>query len=61
MLFSFSKLLQAITQPLFWLVLWWVVALLILSFTRRWRRTALAMMWSGKQRCTSGWEYGCMT
>jgi hypothetical protein len=46
---------------LFWLVLWWVVALLILSFTRRWRRTALAMMWSGKQRCTSGWEYGCMT
>jgi uncharacterized SAM-binding protein YcdF (DUF218 family) len=47
MLFIASKILQAITQPLFWLVLWWVLALLILSFTQRWRRTALAMMWSG--------------
>ena len=47
MLFIASKLLQAITQPLFWLVLWWVVALLILSLTQRWRRTALTMMWTG--------------
>lgn len=50
MLFIASKLLQAITQPLFWLVLWWVLALLILGFrgnSRGWRRSALGMLWFG--------------
>ena len=40
----FSKLLSAITQLLFWLALWWVVALLLLS---RWRRAAVCMLWLG--------------
>jgi uncharacterized SAM-binding protein YcdF (DUF218 family) len=47
MLFIASKLLQAITQPLFWLVLWWVLALWVLSCHPSRRRTALGMMWSG--------------
>ena len=50
MLFIASKLLQAITQPLFWLVLWWVLALAVLSFwgaSQRWRRIALGMLWTG--------------
>ena len=50
MLFIASKLLQAITQPLFWLVLWWVLALAVLSFwgsSQRWRRIALRMLWAG--------------
>ena len=50
MLFIASKLLQAITQPLFWLVLWWVLALAVLGFwgaSHRWRRIALRMLWAG--------------
>jgi uncharacterized SAM-binding protein YcdF (DUF218 family) len=50
MLFVASKLLQAITQPLFWLVLWWALALLMLGFrgsSHRWRRAALGMLWAG--------------
>lgn len=43
-LFLFSKLLSAITQPMFWLALWWALALLILI---RWRRPAVIMLWSG--------------
>lgn len=43
-MFVFSKLLSAITQPMFWLALWWGLALLALT---RWRRTAVCMMWSG--------------
>lgn len=43
-MFVFSKLLSAITQPMFWVALWWGLALLVL---RRWRRPALAMLWSG--------------
>lgn len=43
-MFLFSKLLSAITQPMFWLALWWVLALLILM---RWRRPALIMLWAG--------------
>jgi uncharacterized SAM-binding protein YcdF (DUF218 family) len=43
-MFIVAKLLSAITQPMFWLVLWWGAALLALS---RWRRTALVMLWSG--------------
>jgi uncharacterized SAM-binding protein YcdF (DUF218 family) len=42
--FVLSKLMSAITQPLFWLVLWWVLALLLL---RRWKRSAVAMLWGG--------------
>lgn len=43
-MFLVSKLLSAITQPLFWLALWWAMALLILM---RWRRLALIMLWGG--------------
>jgi uncharacterized SAM-binding protein YcdF (DUF218 family) len=43
-MFVFSKLMSAITQPVFWLALWWGVALLVLS---RWRRAAVGMLWLG--------------
>lgn len=52
-MFVFSKLMTAVTQPMFWLALWWGVALLMLI---RWRRlgrsgrlarAALAMLWVG--------------
>ena len=46
-MFVFSKLLSAITQPMFWLALWWALALLLLGLTDRWRRTALGMLWTG--------------
>lgn len=43
-MFVLSKLLSAVTQPMFWLALWWVAALLLLS---RKRRTATTMLWVG--------------
>jgi len=43
-MFLFSKLLSVITQPMYWLALWWALALLILV---RWRRQAVFMLWSG--------------
>ena len=43
-MFVLSKLLSAITQPVFWLALWWALALLMLA---RWRRPALVMLWGG--------------
>lgn len=43
-MFVVSKLLSAITQPMFWLAFWWVLALLMLV---RWRRLATAMLWGG--------------
>lgn len=43
-MFVFSKLLSAITQPLFWLALWWLLALLLLA---RKPRAARRMLWSG--------------
>ena len=46
-MFILSKLLSAITQPLFWLAVWWGVALLLLTFLATWRRAALRMLWSG--------------
>ncbi len=46
-MFVFSKLLSAITQPLFWLALWWALALLLLGLTDRCRRAALGMLWAG--------------
>lgn len=43
-MFVFSKLLTAVAQPLFWLVLWWALALLMPA---RSRRPAVFMLWSG--------------
>ena len=43
-MFVLSKLLSAVTQPMFWLGLWWLVALVLLA---RRRRTAVVMLWSG--------------
>jgi uncharacterized SAM-binding protein YcdF (DUF218 family) len=43
-MFVLSKLMSAITQPMFWLALWWALALLMLL---RWRRMAVGMLWSG--------------
>lgn len=43
-MFVLSKLLSAITQPLFWLALWWLLALLLLG---RKPRAAKRMLWSG--------------
>ena len=43
-MFVLSKLLSAITQPLFWLSLWWLLALALLS---RFRRLASCMLWVG--------------
>jgi uncharacterized SAM-binding protein YcdF (DUF218 family) len=43
-MFVLSKLMSAITQPMFWLALWWALALLMLQ---RWRRLAAAMLWCG--------------
>jgi uncharacterized SAM-binding protein YcdF (DUF218 family) len=45
-MFVLSKLLSAITQPLFWLSLWWLLALLLLSLPR-FRRLASSMLWGG--------------
>ena len=43
-MFVVSKLLSAITQPLFWLGLWWLLALLLLG---RWHRAGVRMLWAG--------------
>ncbi len=43
-MFVLSKLLSAITQPAFWLALWWGLALLLLP---RWQRVAVPMLWVG--------------
>ena len=43
-MFVLSKLLSAITQPMFWLALWWALSLLVLM---RWRRWAVFMLWAG--------------
>jgi len=43
-MFVLSKLMSAITQPVFWLAMWWVLALLLLN---RWRRGAVRMLWLG--------------
>jgi len=44
-MFVLSKLMSAITQPMFWLALWWAFALLMLLL--RWRKLAMVMLWSG--------------
>ena len=43
-MFVLSKLLSAVTQPLFWLSLWWLLALVMLP---RFRRLASSMLWGG--------------
>ena len=43
-MFVLSKLSSAITQPLFWLSLWWLLALILLP---RFRRLAASMLWGG--------------
>ena len=43
-MFVVSKLLSVITQPVFWLALWWLLALLLLS---RQPRLARRMLWAG--------------
>ena len=43
-MFILSKLMSAITQPVFWLSLWWGVSLLVLN---RRRRVAAGMLWAG--------------
>ena len=43
-MFIFSKLLSGITQPLFWLSLWSLLALVLLP---RFRRVASYMLWGG--------------
>ena len=43
-MFVLSKLLSAVTQPLFWLSLWWLLALVLLP---RFRRLASSMLWGG--------------
>ena len=43
-MFVLSKLLSAITQPLFWVALVWFFGLLTLPF---WRTLAVALLWSG--------------
>lgn len=44
MLFILSKIFSAVVQPLFWLSLWWIAALLLL---KRHRRLAVGMLWTG--------------
>lgn len=39
--------MSAITQPLFWLALWWCAALMLLSFSAAWQRVAKRMLWGG--------------
>jgi uncharacterized SAM-binding protein YcdF (DUF218 family) len=46
-MFVVSKLLSAITQPIFWLGLWWILSLLLLGLNSRWYRPALGMLWAG--------------
>ena len=43
-MFVLSKLLSAVTQPVFWLSLWWLLALVLLP---RFKRLASSMLWSG--------------
>lgn len=39
--------MTAITQPLFWLALWWGAALLMLGGSVPWRRVAVRLLWLG--------------
>ncbi len=48
-MFVLSKLMSAITQPMFWLACWWGLALVMLSLSLHlaWRRAAIRMLWGG--------------
>jgi uncharacterized SAM-binding protein YcdF (DUF218 family) len=46
-MFVLSKLMSAITQPMFWLAVWWGLALVMLSMSLSWRRVAVRMLWGG--------------
>lgn len=50
-MFLLSKLLSAATQPLFWLALWWLFALLVLGRSGRLKgisqRIGLGLLWTG--------------
>jgi hypothetical protein len=46
-MFVLSKLMSAITQPMFWLAMWWSLALVMLSMSLSWRRVAVRMLWGG--------------
>jgi uncharacterized SAM-binding protein YcdF (DUF218 family) len=46
-MFVLSKLMSAITQPMFWLAVWWGLALVMLSMSLSWRRAAVRMLWGG--------------
>jgi uncharacterized SAM-binding protein YcdF (DUF218 family) len=46
-MFVLSKLMSAITQPVFWLAVWWGMALVMLSVFPTWRRAAVRMLWGG--------------
>lgn len=46
-MFVLSKLMSAITQPMFWLAVWWCLALVMLSLSLSWRRAAVRMLWGG--------------
>jgi hypothetical protein len=39
--------MSVITQPMFWLAVWWGLALVLLSLSLSWRRAALRMLWGG--------------
>ena len=43
-MFVLSKLLSAVTQPVFWLSLWWLLALVLLPL---FKRLATSMLWGG--------------
>jgi hypothetical protein len=43
-MFTVSKLLSAITQPMFWLAVWWGMALIFVA--RGWKG-AVRMLWLG--------------
>jgi hypothetical protein len=43
-MFVLSKLMSAITQPMFWLAVWWGLALVMLSMSLSWRRAAVRML-----------------
>lgn len=46
-MFVVSKLLSVVTQPLFWLAMWWLLALLLLGLIDSLRSVSLGMLWTG--------------
>jgi uncharacterized SAM-binding protein YcdF (DUF218 family) len=46
-MFVMSKLMSAITQPMFGLAVWWCVAQVLLCRAAHWQRAAVRMPWGG--------------